>query len=246
MALEEPLKRVDTFTDYYSKCIVKMLGDESSFVKALDKIDTIFNELEISSEQKGIAITEMAKEMAVQFNKDATQAALELIRMEPEFELKTVQRDFTIRQIQGYDDNLLLKLVEEQGGLASFAVNAGSDSAQDAINELKTKMTLVSNRVKALDGESNCPVPTQVTPVPTSLISTTVTENSITISWNPVANATSYLVYKDGILAATSGSLTYVASGLSADTKYAFTVKASINGIVSDYTSALVVKTNAV
>ncbi len=38
------------------------------------------------------------------------------------------------RQIIGYGDNLIVKAAEYEGGLASFAVNAGSDDAQAAIN----------------------------------------------------------------------------------------------------------------
>lgn len=243
MVITEPLSRIDDFTTYYEQCIVKMVGENSAQSKALDQIKKVFEDLEISSEQKGQALTELAVQMAVQFNKDATGAALDLIRMEPEFELKSAQRDFTLRQIQGYDDNLLLKIVEEQGGLASFAVNAGSDSAQATINELKLKISAVESRVKPLEGGTNCPVPTPITPVPTVLTPTTITSNSITIVWNPVVNATSYLVYKDGLLAATSGSLSFVDTDLDADTKYAYTVKASINGILSDHTNTLVVTT---
>ena len=243
MEIEEPVSRIDDFTNYYEKCIVKMVGENSAQSKALEQIKKVFEGLEISSEQKGQALTELAVQMAVQFNKDATGAALELIKMEPEFELKSAQRDFTIRQIQGYDDNLLLKIVEEQGGLASFAVNAGSDSAQTTINDLKAKMTAVETRVKTLAGSSSCPTPIPVTPVPTSLVPIAVTSNNITIGWNSVVNATSYLVYKDGLLAATSGSLSFVDTDLNAETKYAYTVKASINGVLSDHTNALVVTT---
>lgn len=243
MPIEEPVSRVDDFTNYYEKCIVKMVGENSAQSKALEQIKKVFEDLEISSEQKGQALTELLVQMAIQFNKDATGAALDLIRMEPEFELKTAQRDFTTRQIQGYDDNLLLKIVEEQGGLASFAVNAGSDSAQNTINDLKTKMAAVESRVKSLNGSSTCPTLTPITPIPTNLVPGAITSNSITISWNPVVNATSYLVYKDGLLTATSGSLSFVDKDLDAETKYAYTVKASINGILSDHTNALVVAT---
>ena len=243
MATEEPVSRIDDFTNYYEKCIVKMVGDNSAQSKALEQIAKMFDDMGISSEQKGQAMTELAVQMAVQFNKDATGAALDLIRMEPEFELKTAQRDFTLRQIQGYDDNLLLKIVEEQGGLASFAVNAGSDSAQTTINDLKAKMTAVEARVQPLDGGSSCPTPTPVTPIPTSLTATIITSNSITIAWNAVVGATSYLVYKDGLLAATSGSLSFTSNDLDSETKYAFSVKASIDGVLSDHTNALVVTT---
>ena len=249
--LEEPTNRIDDFKNYFEQVSTLMFGETGTQHKSLANIISSFENLELTSEQKGTIIGELALQTAIQFNKDATSAALDLIRMEPEFELKLAQRDaaeagalLTKRQVQGYDDNLLLKIVEEQGGLASFAVNAGSDSAQTTINDLKTKMTAVEARVLPLDGTLECPLPAQITPIPTSFVATSITNNSISLSWNPVINATSYLIYKDGILAATYGSVTYIASGLDANTKYAFTVKASINGELSDHTNALVIKTS--
>ena len=241
--LEEPTSRIDNFTDYYETIIVKMLGEEGSQKKAIELIQSTFESLELTSEDKGKILAEIAVQTTVQFNKDATNAALELIKMEPDFELKQAQRDFTIRQIQGYDDNLLLKIVEEQGGLASFAVNAGSDSAQTTINDLKTKMASVEARVKPLSNETVV-IATPVTSVPTNFVATTITDTTISLSWTAVADATSYLVYKDGVLTSTSGNVTYNDTGLTADTKYAYTVKASINGIKSDHTNALVINTN--
>ena len=49
--------------------------------------------------------------------------------------LIAAQEDLIQRQITGYGDNLIVKAGEYQGGLASFAVNANSDDAQNAINE---------------------------------------------------------------------------------------------------------------
>lgn len=243
MAITEPVSRIDDFTDYYGKAIVKMVGTDSAQIKAIDLIAKTFDELGISTEQKGAALSEMAVQMAIQFNKDATNAALELIRMEPEFELKAAQRDLTVRQIQGFDDSILMKMVEEQGGLASFAVNAGSDTAQTTINDLKLKMQAVETRVVPLGGGSNCPIPTPITPVPTNFNSGSIQQDMISIHWNAVIDATSYLVYKDGILVSTQGHLSFIDTGLTPNTKYAYAIKASINGVESNYSNTLVVTT---
>lgn len=63
--------------------------------------------------------------------------------------------DLTARKIQGYDDNILIKLIESQGGLASFAVNAGSDDAQTAITKLTELMCLAQRRVTELIKNEN-------------------------------------------------------------------------------------------
>lgn len=69
-------------------------------------------------------------------------------------------------------------------------------------------------------------IATPITLVPTNFVATTITDTTISLSWTAVNNATSYLVYKDGVLASTSGNVTYNDTGLTANTKYAYTVKA--------------------
>ena len=252
MQIEEPVGRIDDFTQYYSQIILKMFGAEGAQKKSIDNIVSAFQELELSSEQKGALLGEIAVQTAVNLNRDATNAALELLKLEPEFELKSAQRDVSVaqakltdRQRQGYDDNLLLKLVEEQGGLASFAVNAGSDTAQSTINDLKAKMSLVQARVLPLSGLPSCPVPTPITPIVNNFIASGITNNTIVLSWDAVIGGTSYLLYKDGVLTSTSSALTFTDTGLDADTKYAYTIRASINGELSNHTNALVIKTSA-
>lgn len=242
--ISEPVNRIDDFTDYYGKIVVKMIGAEGTQFKALDAITKVFTNNGVSSEVYGQALVEVAVQTAIQFNKDATSSAIELIRLEPEFELKAAQRDLTVRQTQGFDDNLLIKNVEKQGELAAFAVNANSASAQTTINDLKTLMAQLSSRVIPLDSGDSCPAITPITAIPTSVVATAITDTSITISWNAVSGATSYLVYKDGVLASTSGSVSFVDTGLTPNTKYSYSVKASINGIESNHTNAIVPKTS--
>jgi len=50
------------------------------------------------------------------------------------------------RQEEGYGDNLIIKAGEFQGGLASFAVNAGSDDAQQAITNFETTIAELKAR----------------------------------------------------------------------------------------------------
>lgn len=252
MATVEPVSRIDDFTNYYSQIVTQMFGEEGVQKKSIDNIVSAFEELELSSEQKGTLVGELAVQTAINLNRDATNASIELIKLEPEFELKSAQRDVSIaqakltdRQTQGYDDNLLLKLVEEQAGLASFAVNAGSDTAQTTINDLKTKMLKVQERVLPLSGLPSCPAPTPITPVVNNFIASGITNNTIVLSWDAVVGGTSYLLYKDGILTSTSSALTFTDTGLDANTKYAYTVRASIDGELSNHTKALVIKTSA-
>lgn len=235
----------DEFITNYNDISVAMLG-ETSFQKVmLSNIAEVFNAADIGTEQKGVALTELAVQTAISYNKDAIQSALDVIRLAPDFDLKESQKALVDRQIQGYDDNLLIKVAEQQGGLASFAVNANSDSAQSTINDLKSKLLAIEERVLDLDGNASCPAITPVTPQPTGLIATSVTDTSISIEWNEVVGATLYKVYKDGLLVATSGSVLFNDTGLDELTKYSYAVKASIDGIESDYTSSLVVQTIA-
>lgn len=234
--------KIDEFITNYNKITTAMLGKDSFQIAMIKAINDIFNDAGISSEQKGTALTELSVQTAVSYNKDAVSSALDVIRLAPEFATKEAQVALTMRQVQGFDDNMLLKIVENQAGLAQFAVNANSNSAQSTINELKTKMANVESRVKQLDDENPIKV-TPVTPSPLNVITTNIDANSITIEFTEVENATLYLVYQDGVLVATQGVLSYTAEGLSPKTKYSFSIKASIDGIESNYTNSLVVQT---
>ena len=236
--------KIDEFITNYGKITTSMLGKDSFQKQMIQNIVSIFDDAGISSEQKGIALTELATQTAIQYNKDAVSSSIEVLRLNPEFELKQAQKDLITRQIQGFDDNMLLKITEHQANLASFAVNANSTSAQSTINDLKTKMGNVESRVQPLDNENPIDI-TPVTPAPQTLVPVIISDTSIRIEFSEVPDSTLYLVYLDGTLVSTQGSLYYIAEGLTPETKYSFAVKASIDGIVSDFTNSLVVKTIA-
>ena len=132
--------------------------------------------------------------------------------------------------VTGYD-------VYQNGSLLGSVVGAGAN-----ITGL-TAGTTYSYYVKAKDAANNISaasstinvttdspfVDTEAPTVPTGLASSNITTSSATISWNASSDnvgVTAYEVYKDGALAGTVGTTTYNATGLSAETTYAFTVKA--------------------
>jgi len=231
---------IDKFLADYEKISVKMLGATSIQEAMLKSIDELFDDFSIDNQSKAQVLTEIAVQTATAYNKDAIAAAMEVIKLDFESDVKVAQVKLIERQEQGFDDNMLLKIVEHQASLASFAVNAGSDTAQVTIDSLKDKMLAVEQRVQSIDGEANCPLPPRITPVPQNLIAANITDTVIELSWSSVVGATSYLLYKDGVLIATQGGLTFVDSELSFETKYAYSVKASIDGIDSDFSQTIV------
>lgn len=58
----------------------------------------------------------------------------------------TAQTGLVNRQTAGYGDNMLVKAAEFQGGLASFAVNSGSDTAGSAITAFQTTINQMKTR----------------------------------------------------------------------------------------------------
>jgi hypothetical protein len=65
---------------------------------------------------------------------------------------------------------------------------------------------------------------------PENVVATSVGASVVNVSWNAVVNAQGYNVYRDGICIAETKTLSYVDSGLSADTEYHYSVAAVYNG----------------
>ena len=64
---------------------------------------------------------------------------------------------------------------------------------------------------------------------PVDLLTTIVTDTTVTLSWNAASDnigVTTYRVYRDGLLLATSSALTFNDSGLQAATNYLYSVTA--------------------
>ena len=85
--------------------------------------------------------------------------------------------------------------------------------------------------------------------VPTNLSASGTTQTATTISWTASTDnvgVTGYDIYKGGVLAGSSTSASYTASGLSAGTPYSFTVKAKdAAGNTSGFSAALSVTTQS-
>ncbi|MEV6330885.1 glycoside hydrolase family 18 protein [Streptomyces sp. NPDC051909] len=69
--------------------------------------------------------------------------------------------------------------------------------------------------------------PVQIPATPTGLTAGSATSSSVSLSWPAVSGATSYKVYKDGVLAGTVTGTSYTATGLAASTSYGFQVSAA-------------------
>lgn len=234
---------IDTFIENYKKVALVMLGKGSIQATMMESLKDVFEDFQLSSEQYGEIVGQIVSTTAVSFNKDAIASLDLVIKAQREEELKEAQILVHKRKVQGYDDNMLLKIVEYQSSITSFAINANSTSAQETINTLKEKMAKVEARVLGIDGESNCPAIPLVVPPPTGLIATEIKSVTSSIKWNDVPNATSYDLYRDGQLISTSSGLSFEDTGLTVDTKYAYAVRASIRGVLSNYSETIVVLT---
>ena len=78
---------------------------------------------------------------------------------------------------------------------------------------------------------------------PANLQATSVTHNSVTLTWDVVDGATYYEIYKDAVYLDQTNTSTYTATGLNAETSYSFTVKAGNISGISPESEALSVTT---
>lgn len=81
------------------------------------------------------------------------------------------------------------------------------------------------SRFFGLDGSGPGPGPGEL-PAPTGLASAGVTDTSVTLTWNQVAGASGYAVFRDGTQVAAPAAPPYTDTGLAAGTSHAYTVAA--------------------
>ncbi len=221
------------FAAAYKDIAAEMLGTDSIQIKMIASIKEAFDEFGLDNEQMGQVFSELAVQTAVAFNKDAIAAVTEVAKIDMDIDYKAAQTELVLRQKQGYDDNMLLKIVEHQASLASFAVNAGSNTAQSTVTLLKDKMVHVENRV----------IPLVPRVAPSNLIAENVTSNSLTLSWGEVFNAASYTIYRDGVQIGTSTLGAFNDTGLTASTEYEYTATATITGVEGQPSAPVLVTT---
>ena len=233
------------FTDKYVAISSKMMDKGSVFDKQIDLMKEKFDEFGLTAEQLAEATTSMFLQASIAYNKDAISATTALLRQEVDDPIKNAQVVLTERQKQGYDDNILIKLSESKGSVASFAVNSGSDSAQGALDNMNGTMNVLESRVLPLDNGISCPPFPVVVSVPANIGVDSVTDTTITVSWSTVLNATSYELFIDGVAIATTGQTIQTIDSLTQVTKYSFSVRAYIGTDVSNYSETVIGTTNA-
>jgi hypothetical protein len=224
---------------YYRDLSDAMTDSTSIYQKMITKMTEQFNEWGITEEEKAKLVAQTVMTLIPQFEQLAETSARELMTLESEIPIKDNQAGEIIRKTQYYDDRLLETVVEKQADLASFAVNANSDSAQTTINDLKVKMSAIEQRVVPVLG-NECPTPNPIISIPNGLNVSATSDTVLTISWLAVPSATLYALYRDGVQIASTGSLNIIDSGLIQLTKYSYNVKAFSGSLYSDLSLTVV------
>ena len=228
---------------YYKDISTNMTAVGSIYDTMLKKLEESFTNYGLDATQKAQILSQAIMSIMPQYEQMASKATLDVLNIETERPIKDSQRKEVDRKIQFYDDKLLIEIIGKQGDLASFAVNANSSTAQDTINDLKSQMTALTNRVIPLDGELTCPVPDPIIPVPATITASLITDTTLSLTWASVTGATSYVVYRDGVQIASTGLLFINDSGLTQLTKYAYNVKVVSGSLTSDLSPTVVAQT---
>lgn len=236
MAVEE-LKTL--YLSYYKDISRAMMDTDSIYQVMIDKMIDQFKDYALTNEEKGKLFSQTMMTLIPQFEQMAEASARELMTLEHDIPIKDQQVLELERKTQYYDDRLLETVLEKQADLASFAVNANSDSAQTTINDLKEKMHNVEARIVPVNG-NDCPAPTPIISIPSGLIVSEIADTHMKVSWLPVTDATLYVLYRDGIQIASTGSLYAIDTGLIQLTKYAYNVKAFSGTLHSDLSNTVV------
>jgi len=228
------------FNEYYTSIVNSAMAEDSALSRNRLEIIEQFNKYGLTNEEKAKLIAEMYISTTNEASKLASSSALAIIKQEAETPLKCAQVSLVQRQIQGYDESMLIKIMEQQGSLASFAINVDSNYAQDTINDLKCQMAQIQSRSEPLPDETVCIITGAPTPVPSNLSISEETDVSMKVSWLAVSSATSYSLYMDGIEIYSGGALSFEVTGLNQLTKYAFNIMATAGGNPSKLSATVV------
>ena len=135
------------YLQYFKSISEEMMSETSPFAVMTEKVIEQFNSLGLTNEEKAKALVSIYAQETASINSEASKAALVLLDQDRKDALVDAQIETEERKKQGYDDNVLIEIMKAQGGLASFAVNANSDTAQDTIDDLHVIMDTVEDRV---------------------------------------------------------------------------------------------------
>lgn len=237
MAIVQELKT--QYLLYYRDLSSAMTDEQSIYKKMIDKMVEELDSWGLITEKKSELLAQTVMTLIPQFEQLAEESARQLMTLESEIPIKDNQASEILRKTQYYDDRLLETVVEKQADLASFAVNANSDSAQTTINDLKTKMSAIEQRVFPVNG-NECPALPPVIAIPSGLNVDATSDTVLTVSWLAVQDATLYALYRDGVQIASTGSLSIIDDGLSELTKYSYNVRAFSGSLYSDLSQTVV------
>ena len=153
----------EKFNEYLKSVVSTMIADDSLRDKQHKKLVELFDSFGLTSEQISQVMAQTLVAETQYINQFGTMGASKILEEERAGDLTTkqiekldkeieligkqiiretnqanlilAQKALIERQEDGYDDNLIVKSAEFEGGLASFAVNANSDTAQAAIDK---------------------------------------------------------------------------------------------------------------
>lgn len=138
------------FKDYYTDIRKHIAVNDELLNAQEEKFKEQLDNWEITPEEQAAKLTEYYARQTETLLSSSISTTMQLLELEYKSELLNQQANQVIRQIQGYDDNLMVKMAEFQSGLASFAVNSGSDTAQDTIDRLNLLLIEIEKRIKVV------------------------------------------------------------------------------------------------
>lgn len=134
--------------DNYKLFSEAMFADDSPYAKSTAQLREVFEDYGLTTVEHGQVLAQTISQMATSTNSQAMDTASRTVLLSKDVDLKEKQATLVERQARGYDDNLLLKVVEHYSGVTQYAVNAGdADNIQSTIAVLNTKIMQVEERV---------------------------------------------------------------------------------------------------
>jgi len=141
----------DEYIVVYKALTEQMLSANGLFERVLNKFKEDFDTGGLTNEQSALAKSQLYASVYQTIESEAGKNSISILKSGADeasvlenINLTKAKKALVDRERRGFDDNLRIKKAEYNGNVASFAINANSDSAQSALTRFDSSIEAIT------------------------------------------------------------------------------------------------------